>query len=109
MNNQDPNRGVLHKAYDLLVWGGSWLQSLALLIPRLGWGWVLYLSGYRHLHHVPAMVERFTGWGIPYPRMSVYVSGTTEMVGGVLLLLGLGTRLISLPLLFNFIVAYATA
>jgi putative oxidoreductase len=105
----DPDRGLLHKGYDSLVWGGSWLQSLALLIPRVAWGWELYLSGYRHLHDVPTMVERFTKWGVPMPQLSVYVSGTTEMVGGILLFVGLGTRLISLPLLFNFIVAYLTA
>jgi putative oxidoreductase len=109
MNPPDPDRGLLHKGYDSLVWGGSWLQSLALLLPRVAWGWELYLSGYRHLHDVPTMIERFTGWGVPMPRLSVYVSGTTEMVGGILLFFGLGARLISLPLLFNFIVAYVTA
>ncbi len=39
----------------------------------------------------------------------MYISGTTELVGGILLMLGLFSRLISIPLLFNFCVAYLTA
>jgi putative oxidoreductase len=66
-------------------------------------------SGYGHLTNVQKTVELFTKWGVPLPHANVYVSGTTELVGGALLILGLGARLISLPLVFNFIVAYLTA
>jgi putative oxidoreductase len=37
------------------------------------------------------------------------LAGTTEMVGGLLLLLGLASRIISVPLTFVMLVAYATA
>jgi uncharacterized membrane protein YphA (DoxX/SURF4 family) len=37
------------------------------------------------------------------------MSGTTEMVGGAVWMLGLGVRIISVPLLINFCVAYLTA
>jgi putative oxidoreductase len=43
------------------------------------------------------------------PTTSVYISGTTEMIGGALIALGLATRLVSIPLIFNFIVALTTA
>ena len=37
------------------------------------------------------------------------LAGGTECFGGLLLLIGLGSRVISLPLMFTMIVAYATA
>jgi putative oxidoreductase len=55
------------------------------------------------------MVDRFIKWGVPMPRVNVYISGVTELAGGILLMLGLGTRLISVPLVFNFIVAIVAA
>jgi putative oxidoreductase len=88
---------------------GSKLQSFVLLAFRVTWGWELLEAGHSHLTTVPAMVERFKGWGVPFPTVNVYISGSTEMIGGVLLILGLATRFISVPLIFNFIVAYATA
>lgn len=84
-------------------------QSLALLVLRIGIGFGLWFSAYGHLTHVEDMVKRFTEWGVPLPRLSVYVSAATEATGGILLVLGLATRLISIPLFFNFVVAYATA
>jgi len=95
--------------YDLLAGGASHLQSAVLLGLRLTWGWQLVDSGYGHLTHVQKTVEAFKGWGVPLPELNVYISGGTELVGGALLMLGLATRLISIPLVFNFLVAYATA
>jgi putative oxidoreductase len=101
------NPGVRY--YGSLVHYASNLQSVALLILRIGFGFGLSISGHAHLADVPTMVQRFTEWHVPLPTFNVYVSGITEATGGILLLLGLGTRLISIPLIINFIVAYATA
>jgi putative oxidoreductase len=54
------------------------------------------------------MTERFVGWGIPAPGLSVVLSVYTEMIGGALLVPGLGTRLAAIPLLINMLVAIAT-
>jgi putative oxidoreductase len=97
------------QAYRLLVKCGSYLQSPALLILRLAWGWELYTAGSGHLHDVAGTAANFKEWGVPLPTLSVYVAGSTEMIGGVLLMLGLFTRGIALPLIFNFLVAYLTA
>jgi putative oxidoreductase len=88
---------------------GQYLQSAVLLLFRFSYGWEMYLSGYRHLHAVDNMVSNFQDWGVPFPRFNVYVSGFTELTGGILLMLGLATRLISIPLVFNFLVAILTA
>ncbi len=85
------------------------LQSPVLLILRLTWGWQLCESGYGHLTHIQRTIDAFKGWGVPLPGINVYISGVTELVGGSLLILGLATRYISLPLVFNFIVAIAAA
>ena len=100
---------LIANTHRTLVNTGSKLQSFVLLALRLTWGWELLESGYGHLTHIEKTVEAFKGWGIPLPTVNVYISGTTEMLGGALLILGLATRFIAIPLIFNFIVAYATA
>lgn len=97
------------KCYGLLIGGGSHLQSIVLLIFRLAWGWELLESGYGHLTHIQKTVSFFTQLGIPHPLANTYISGTTELVGGALLTVGLLSRLISIPLIFNFCIAYLTA
>ena len=97
------------KSHTLLTQTGSKLQPFVLLALRVTWGWELLESGYGHLTHVQKTVEAFQSWGVPLPTLNVYISGSTEMIGGALLILGLATRFIALPLVFNFLVAYATA
>ena len=45
---------------------------------------------------------------IPFPLVNAYMAATTEILGVVLLILGLFTRLISIPLIVVMIVAIAT-
>ena len=69
----------------------------------------MFVSGRAHLSDVPAMVQRFQEWGVPFPTLNVYVSGLTECACGLLLLVGFASRLITIPLIINFCVAYLTA
>jgi putative oxidoreductase len=95
--------------YELLIAGASSLKSPFLLFVRLYWGWQMLVSGRAHLSDVPAMVERFQEWGVPFPTFNVYLSGLTECVCGLLLIVGFASRLITIPLIVNFCVAYLTA
>jgi len=96
-------------AYEKFVAAASALQSPFLLIVRLYWGWQLAESGWGKLHNLGKVIEFFTSLGLPAPAMmAVFISGL-ELVGGVLLFLGLAARLIALPLTSNMIVAYVTA
>jgi putative oxidoreductase len=104
-----PLISVIRDSYELLVAGASSLSSLFLLAVRLYWGWQMFVAGSAHLSDVPAMVERFTSWGVPFPTFNVYLSAGTEIVCGLLLAAGLGSRLITIPLIINFCVAYLTA
>src|SRR5260370_41373629 len=87
----------------------SYLQSTLLLVVRLYWGWQFFQTGLGKLMHIPKIVDFFTSLGIPFPTFNAYLVGSLECVGGALLFLGLGTRIIALPLTFNMMIAYIIA
>jgi putative oxidoreductase len=85
------------------------LTSLALLLVRVSVGVVFLQSGWGKLHHLPDIIEFFTSLGIPYPELQApFVSGL-ELVGGALLIVGLGSRLMAAPLIGTMGVAIVTA
>lgn len=88
---------------------GSFLQSLVLLALRLYWGWQFFLTGKGKLLHLERTAGYFASLDIPLPKLNAMMAGTTECVGGLLLLVGLGSRLVSVPLMFVLAIAYATA
>ena len=87
----------------------SFLQSPLLLAVRLYWGWQFFQTGWGKLQDIAKVTDFFTNLGLPFPNVTAYIVGTSECVGGVLLFLGLGSRLISLPLLADMVGAYVTA
>lgn len=100
----------LRRWYDLAMTRGfDRLQSPLLLALRLLFGWQLFQTGLGKLHNI----ERFTGFltnlGIPMPAANAWFVASLECAGGLLLVLGLFSRLISIPLTINFIVAFLTA
>ena len=95
--------------YALLVKGAGYLQSPLLLAVRLYWGWQFFGTGTAKFGDLPAFTQRFTEWGVPFPQINVILAATTETVCGLLLCVGLASRLISIPLIFTMIVAYLTA
>jgi putative oxidoreductase len=80
-----------------------------LLVIRLYWGWQFFLSGKGKLGNLEQTAAFFSELGLPAPKFQAFLAGSTECFGGLLLLIGLGSRLISVPLMFTMIVAYATA
>jgi putative oxidoreductase len=51
----------------------------------------------------------FQSLNIPMPRLNAIMAGSTECIGGLLLWLGLGSRIITVPLIFTMVIAYLTA
>lgn len=86
-----------------------WLQSLVLLFIRITIGWRFYLSGSGKLRNFEGTQAFFTKLQIPAPGFHAGLVGYTEMIGGILLIAGLGTRLASIPLIISMVVAYLTA
>lgn len=83
------------------------LDWLAPLLMRLYFGYFWAETGWGKLHNLGAFAQRFAGWNVPYPQLSAALSAYTEWIGGILLILGLLTRLVSIPLMFNMLVAIA--
>ena len=99
----------IEKYYNLFVRALSSLQSPFLLAVRLYWGWQFTQAGWGKLNDIGKVVNFFTSLGIPAPALNAYFVSGLEFAGGLLLLLGLGSRLIALPLTVDMIVAYITA
>jgi putative oxidoreductase len=97
------------RAYSLFEKTFSNMQSVLLLAVRLYWGWQFFQTGLGKLRNIDKIVDFFTTLNIPYPAFNAHMVGTLECVGGLMLMLGLGARLISLPLTVNMLVAYITA
>jgi putative oxidoreductase len=86
-----------------------WLQPLFLLVVRLYWGWQFHETGTGKLMDIPKVAGFFQSLHIPFPTFNAYLAGCTECFGGLLLLAGLGCRVITVPLIFTMIIAYVTA
>lgn len=97
------------KYYRLLIRAASTLQSPFLLAVRLYWGWQFTQTGWGKLTDINKVIGFFTDLGIPAPALNAYFVSALEFGGGILLILGLGSRLIALPLVIDMIVAYITA
>src|ERR1700721_2130779 len=84
----------------------SYLQSPFLLVVRLYWGWQLMQSGWGKLHHLDKVTDFFTSLNLPAPGVTAHFVSGLEFVGGLLLILGLGSRLIGLILSVNMLGAF---
>ena len=96
-------------AYSWFVKAANWLQSPLLLLVRFYWGWQFWQSGVGKLHDISKTVDFFTSLGIPLPAFNAHFVALLEAGGGILLFVGLASRLIALPLAFDMMVAYITA
>jgi putative oxidoreductase len=97
---------ILRSLYGLFTKCLGWLESPFLLAVRLYWGWQFWETGWGKLHNLPHVVEYFTSLGVPLPAFNAYFVSGLEAFGGILLALGLGGRLIALPLTIDMFVAY---
>jgi putative oxidoreductase len=100
---------LLEKLYRRLIAFAQMLQSPVLLVIRLFWGWHFFLTGKGKLMDLSKPTQYFESLGIPFPHAQAILAGSVECFGGLLLLGGLASRLISIPLLILLTVAYCTA
>lgn len=84
-------------------------SNIPTLLCRLAVG-LIFLSEGLQKYILPEVVgtARFTKIGFSNPAFWAYFTGTFEIVCGVLILIGLLTRLASIPLLIIMIVAFIT-
>jgi putative oxidoreductase len=100
---------LLTKLYGLLVTCACSLQSLFLLMVRLYWGFQMMQTGWGKLHNLAKVTDFFASLGMPVPAVTAPLVVGLEFVGGILIMLGLGSRLIALLLTCDMLVAFIAA
>jgi len=101
--------GLIRKLYGLLISIASAFQSVLLLVIRLYWGWQFAQTGWGKLQHLDRVTKFFTSLGIPMPGANAVLISVLELVGGILLALGLCSRLVALLFVGDMVVAYIAA
>lgn len=80
----------------------------SILLVRLMTGGVFFWEGILKFVYPNQGVGRFTKIGIPLPELSAHFVAGFEIVGGLFIILGLLTRFVSIPFIFQMIVAILT-
>ncbi len=98
---------------DFLINGPERLSAVFAWLPplfaRFVVGWVFMGTGWTKLNNLDRITDAFVSWGIPAPHiLTPFVSGV-EFIGGILLLVGLFTRIAAVPLVIVMIVAVISA
>lgn len=81
------------------------IEWLPPLLIRLFVGYFFFETGWAKTRDLEGFTRRFVHWGIPHPAFNAALSAYTELIGGTLTVVGLGTRIVSLPMMINMAVA----
>lgn len=89
------------------------MDFLAPLALRLFLAPIFILAGSNKLANVENVAAWFGnpewGLGLPFPTLMVYLAGSTELIGGILLVVGLAVRWMAVPLMFTMVIAAGAA
>lgn len=85
------------------------LDWLALLLGRLAVGLLFLSTGWGKVHNIPSVVGFFRELGIPAPEFHAVLVGYSELLCGAALVVGLLSRLATVPLIVSMTVALLTA
>ncbi len=102
MNSIEKARTQALKALGRVPW-------LAPLLGRLAVGLLFMVDGWRKAHNLPAVTQFFAELGIPAPGLNATVVAYSQLICGAMLVVGLLTRLATLPLIVSMGVAILTA
>lgn len=109
MNNAIYALSEKYQKFCSLIKHGDGIVALTLrlyLVP------IFWMAGTNKLAHFQQTVEWFgnTDWGLglPFPTLLATLATSAEILGAILLALGLLTRLISIPLIITMLVAIVT-
>lgn len=84
------------------------LAFLAPLVTRITLGHAFFLTGRGKLANFDTFVSFMAEQGVPFPELNAHVVARLEYYGGILLVLGLLTRLVALGLAGTMVVALLT-
>lgn len=86
----------------------EYTKSAGLLLLRLILAYTFFAPAMMKWNDIGSVIQWFDYMGIPFPTLNAYMAAGTEILGVVLLTLGLLTRFISVPLIVIMFVAIAT-
>jgi putative oxidoreductase len=98
-------RAVVQGAADAGIRVAAALQFLAPLLTRITMGHAFFLTGRGKLADIDTLVGFMTARGIPFPEANAAFVARLEFYGGMLLVLGLLTRLVAAGLASTMVVA----
>lgn len=85
------------------------LSDFSKLFIRLVLAYGFFEPAMGKIQNFSSIVDWFAGdLGLPFPFLNAALATGTEIAGVILLALGLGTRFISLPLMFVMVIAVVT-
>ncbi|MGB8521626.1 MAG: DoxX family protein [Candidatus Acidiferrales bacterium] len=97
---------LIQRLHDGFVRAVSSLQSPFLLVVRLYWGWQFSQNGWGKLHNLSHVTEFFASLGLPAPAFTATFVASFELVGGILLAIGLLSRIAALGIVIDMFMAY---
>jgi putative oxidoreductase len=106
---ENPFLRLLETLYNPLVKIGSNLQSFFLLYMRLVWGHHLFIFGTDKLKNMQDTIQFFTDLELSSPFFHAYEVALVEAVCGILIFIGLASRLASIPVIIVMLTALVTA
>ena len=84
------------------------LKDVPSLIMRLILAYGFYIPAKMKWANMEGIASWFEIMSYPLPVLNAYLAASTEALGVVLLIIGLGTRMISIPLIIVMIIAIST-
>ncbi|HEY3756379.1 MAG TPA: DoxX family protein [Opitutaceae bacterium] len=100
---------LLHRLHGALTTAGRCFAPLLLLFIRLYWGWQYHVTGQGKLSDLSHPTQFFASLHIPAPHLNAIVVSVTECFGGLLLMVGLGTRFLVPIFIVEMLIAFITA
>lgn len=94
------------KLYELLIRSTDSLRSPFLLFVRIYWGWQFAQTGWGKVQHIHRVIGYFGSLGVPAPGVTAPFVSWVEVVGGILLILGLASHITGLVLAVDMFMAY---
>ena len=86
----------------------NYLQSFSLLFARVALAYGFYTPALTKWNNFDTTTQWFSSLGIPFASFATLLTASVEIMGVVLLILGLFTRIITIPLMFVMGVATFT-
>jgi len=86
------------------------LQWVALLLSRVAIGFFFFMSGYNKffVQGIGHLRNELIEYGIPFPLLNAWLDAGVQLLGGLAIIVGLGTRFWSVAIGFAMILASVT-